>query len=61
MKNERWNKERIHQKEKNIQKSKLNGANIILAINWKAVSMWRYEAGIISWTNMGLEELLSGF
>ena len=42
---------------RNILKSKLNGRNIILAINSRAVSIARYEAGIISWTKMELEEL----
>ena len=43
--------------ERNILKSKLNGGNIILAINSWAVSTVRYGAGIISWTKMELEEL----
>ena len=42
---------------RNILKSKLNGGNIILAINSRAVSIVRYGAGIISWTKMKLEEL----
>ena len=42
---------------RNILKSKLNGGNIILAINSRAVSIVRYGAGIISWTKMELEEL----
>ena len=42
---------------RNILKSKLNGGNIILAINSRAVSIVRYGAGIISWTKMDLEEL----
>ena len=33
---------------RNILKSKLNGGNIILAINSRAVSIVRYGAGIIS-------------
>ena len=42
---------------RNILKSKLNGGNIISAINSRAVSIVRYGAGIISWTTMKLEEL----
>ena len=42
---------------RNILKSKLNGGNIILAFNSRAVSIIRYGAGIISWTKMELEEL----
>ena len=42
---------------RNILKSKLNGGNIISAINSRAVSIVRYGAGIISWTKMELEEL----
>ena len=42
---------------RNILKSKLNGGNIILAINSRAVSIVRHGAGIISWTKMELEEL----
>ena len=38
-------------------KSKLNGENIILAINSRAFSILNYEAGIVSWTEMELEEL----
>ena len=41
---------------KKILKSKLNGTNIILAINSWAVSLVRYGAGIIEWTK---EELLN--
>ena len=42
---------------RNILKSKLNGGNIILAFNSRAVSIVRYGAGITSWTKMELEEL----
>ena len=42
---------------RNILKSKLNGRNIILAIKSRAVSIVRYEVGIISLTKMELEEL----
>ena len=42
---------------RNILKSKLNGGNIIFAINSRAVFIVRYGAGIISWTKMDLEEL----
>ena len=40
---------------RNMLKSKLNGGNIILVINSKAVTIVRYRAGIISWTKMKLE------
>ena len=42
---------------RNILKSKLNGGNIISAINSRVVSIVRYGAGIVSWTKMELEEL----
>ena len=42
---------------RNILKSTLNGGNIILVTNSRAVSIVRYAAGIISWTKMELEEL----
>ena len=35
---------------RNILKLKLNGGNIISAINSRALFMVRYRAGIISWT-----------
>ena len=38
-------------------KSKLNGGNVISAINSRAVSNVRYGAGLISWTKMELEVL----
>ena len=40
-----------------ILKSKLNGGNIIKAINSWAVSAVRYTAGIIDWTQAELENL----
>ena len=40
-----------------ILKTKLNGGNIFLATNSRAVFTVRYGAGIISWTKMELEEL----
>ena len=40
---------------RNIVKSKLNGGNIILAINSRAVFVVRYGGGIISWTKIELE------
>ena len=42
---------------RNVLKSKLNGGNIISAINSRAVSIVRYGAGIIKWTKNELEEL----
>ena len=42
---------------RNVLKSKLNGRNIISAINSRAVSIVRYGAGIIKWTKNELEEL----
>ena len=41
---------------RSILKSKLNGGNVPLAIDSRAVSIARYGAGIISWTKMELEE-----
>ena len=38
-----------------ILKSKLNGGNIIKAINARAVSVIRYSAGIIDWTKEELQ------
>ena len=40
-----------------ILKSKLNGGNIISAINSRAVSIIRYGAGIIGWTKADLQAL----
>ena len=40
-----------------ILKSKLNGGNIITAINRWAVPVVRYTAGIIDWTQTELEDL----
>ena len=42
-------------KVRNILKSKLNGGNIILTLNSRAVSVVRYGGGIISWIKMELE------
>ncbi|XP_047481697.1 uncharacterized protein LOC125034100 [Penaeus chinensis] len=42
---------------RNVLKLKLNGGNIISAINSRAVSIVRYGAGIIKWTKNELEEL----
>ena len=42
---------------RNILKSKLNGGNIISAINSRAVSIVRYGAGIRNWTKMETEEV----
>ena len=42
---------------RNVLKSKLNGENIISAINSRAVSIVKYGAGIIKWTKNELEEL----
>ena len=42
---------------RNVLKSKLNGGNIISAINSRAVSTVRYGAGVIKWTKNDLEEL----
>ena len=42
---------------RNVLKSKLNGGNIISAIDSRAVSIVRYGAGIIKWTKNELEEL----
>ena len=42
---------------RNILRSKVNGGNIISAVNSRAVSIIRYEVGILSWTKMELEEL----
>ena len=53
---ERSNKEYIR-RVRNILKSKLNGGNIISAINSRAVSMVRYGAGIRNWTKMETEEV----
>ena len=50
-------KEEYIRRVRNILKSKLNGGNIILAINSRAVSIVRYGAGIISWTKIELEEI----
>ena len=40
-----------------IVKSKLNGGNVVSAINARAVSIIRYGAGIIKWTKEELRKL----
>ena len=40
-----------------VAQSKLNGGNLILAINTWAVSLIRYAGGIIEWTEQELKEL----
>ena len=42
---------------KKILKSRLNGRNIIIAINTWAVSLLRYGAGLINWTINELQQL----
>ena len=42
---------------KKILKSRLNGKNIIIAINTWAVSLLRYGAGLINWTKNEMQEL----
>ena len=42
---------------RNILKLKLNGGNIISAMNSRAVFIVRYGAGIKCWTKMEIEEL----
>ena len=42
---------------RNVLKSKLNGGNIISAINSRVVSIVKCGAGIIKWTKNELEEL----
>ena len=42
---------------RNVLKSRLNGGNIISAINSRVVSTVKYGAGIIKWTKNELEEL----
>ena len=41
-----------------ILKSKLNGGNVINAINTRAVAIIRYGAGIIKWKKRGIEKYL---
>ena len=40
-----------------LKKSKLNGKNVIMAINTWAVSVLRYGAGIINWTTVELDSM----
>ena len=41
-----------------ILKSKLNGGNIVSAINWtRAVSLEQYGAGILRWSKDELREM----
>ena len=42
---------------KRILKSKLNGKNVIMAVNTWAVSVLRYGAGVINWTIAELESI----
>ena len=47
----------VRQKSQKYTKVKVNGENIISAINSRAVSVVRYRARVIIWTKMELEEL----
>ena len=47
----------FNKRVRKILKSKLNGGNIIKAINSWAVAVVRYTAGIIDWTQAELEDL----
>ena len=51
---ERLKKEYIKQVKKCL-KSKLNGGNMVKAINTWAVSLMRYSAGIVGWTKADLD------
>ena len=42
---------------KRILKSKLNGKNVIMAVNTWTVSVLRYRAGIINWTKAEVESI----
>ena len=42
---------------RNILKSKLNSKNIVNAINYRAISIIRYSAGIIKWNLNEIKEL----
>ena len=44
-------------RSRKILKSRLNGKNIIIAINTWAVSLLRYGAGLIIWTKNELQQL----
>ena len=46
-----------YRKLKRILKSKLNGKNVIMAVNTWAVSVLRYEAGVINRTEAELESI----
>ena len=48
---ERLKKEYI----KRVKKSKLNGGNMVKAINTWALSLMRYSAGIVEWTKADLD------
>ena len=46
-----------YRRVRKILKSKLNGGNIVKAVNLSAVSMVRYGAGIIDWKKDELKEM----
>ena len=42
---------------KRVEKSKLNGKNVIIAANMWAVSVLSYGAGLINWTKLELVDM----
>ena len=42
---------------KRVLKSKLNGKNVIMAVNMWAVAVLRYGAGLINWTKLELDNM----
>ena len=42
---------------KRVLKSKLNGKNVIMAVNMWAVSVLRYGVGLINWTKLELDNM----
>ena len=46
-----------HRRVRKVLKSKLNGGNIMKAINARAVSIVRYGASIINWTKTELSTM----
>ena len=50
-------KEENYRRIRKLTSSKLNGGNVITAINSRAVSYVRYSAGIINWTREELRRM----
>ena len=48
---------KYYRRLKRILKSKLNGKNVVMAVNTWAASVLRYGTGVINWTKAKLESI----